>query len=258
METRPLRPIERIFQFSLTAKIKIGAAPLHVQMIVSGIDSDTKVGDMVQIQVPNTGPYGMILERDRDGHGAIIQAWNKLPDGKYGPIQRHKGVHIGDAVVSVNNSLLSHLPSSDALKIINDGNILRKTLSFMSPGDYYTQKAESVASQGRARTSIMRQESAQPTFESYVTRARVLEEEGQKVVEYEIASQLRLASGRLNKNAVYKWSSWKRYSDFATLHKELSKTLGWQMEKSRLPPSHSMVWDKFSESFIDCMLILIQ
>jgi len=99
---------------------------------------------------------------------------------------------------------------------------------------------------------VLNKDSAAPPFESYITRARISEGSGGggdiKTVEYEVASQLRLASGRLNKNAVYKWSVWKRYSDFATLHKELSTTLGWQMEKSRLPPSHSLTWDKVTHT----------
>ena len=59
-------------------------------MIVSGPDTDTKVGDIVSMQVPNAGPYGVELVPDRDGQGAVIKAWGKMPDGKYGPIQRHK------------------------------------------------------------------------------------------------------------------------------------------------------------------------
>ena len=53
-------------------------------------------------------------------------------------------MHIGDALVSVNNSILSHMPSKDALTIINDGNIMRKTLSFMNQAEYYRNKVRSV------------------------------------------------------------------------------------------------------------------
>jgi hypothetical protein len=57
-----------------------------------------------------------------------------------------QGIHIGDALVSVNNSILSNLPSKNALIIINDGNIMRKTFSFMNQAEYYRNKVREVFS----------------------------------------------------------------------------------------------------------------
>ena len=74
----------------LTLALIPTTTPSRRTMIVSGPDTDTKVGDIVSMQVPNAGPYGMVLVPDRDGQGAVIEAWGKMFDGKYGPIQRHK------------------------------------------------------------------------------------------------------------------------------------------------------------------------
>lgn len=34
-----------------------------------------KAGDVVTIQLPPDGPYGVIFEADRDGNAAVIKTW---------------------------------------------------------------------------------------------------------------------------------------------------------------------------------------
>ena len=222
-------------------------------MIVTGPDVDTKTGDIVSIEVPNVGPYGITLGPDKSGQGAIIISWSKLPDGRFGTVQRHGGVHIGDAILMVNNSSLAHISHHDASRIITDGNILRKNLTFCSSREYYRLKSSRAFSTGQGISEYLKNASNSgddPPFTSFISRYRIKGEGQDKVVEYEIACQLRTISERLHTQQVYKWTIWKRYSDFVTVHKELTKFLGWQMEKIRVPPSHSMTWDKFNEAFI--------
>ena len=94
---------------------------------------------------------------------------------------------------------------------------------------------------------------AKNSFLSIVRRARVNQDQGvtKKFVEYEIACQMRAAGTRVEKEIVYKWSCWKRYTDFGQLHKNLQKDLGWLLQKIDLPPSHTFVFDKFSADFIE-------
>ena len=86
---------------------------------------------------------------------------------------------------------------------------------------------------------------------SVVKRYRFVEDDKKKYVEYEIASQLRVAGLRVQKDIVFKWSLWKRFSDFERLHQLLRDSLGWQMNGIEFPSSHTFVLNKLSSEFID-------
>jgi len=45
-----------------------------------------------------------------NGKCATIKRWEKLPDGKFGPIQVHGGVRLNDVVLRVNDVDLTTLP----------------------------------------------------------------------------------------------------------------------------------------------------
>ena len=79
----------------------------------------------------------MQLGPDKGGNGLIILAWERLLDGKFSPIQRHGGIHIGDAICNLNDTNLGLLSHKDALAILNDPNTLKKELKFMSANEYY-------------------------------------------------------------------------------------------------------------------------
>ena len=64
----------------------------------TGVSKDTAAGDSVSIPVNPDGPYGVVLVADQDGHAAVVRAFDRLPNGRFGPIQKHGGVHIGDNV----------------------------------------------------------------------------------------------------------------------------------------------------------------
>jgi hypothetical protein len=77
-------------------------------------------------------------------------------------------------------------------------------------------------------------------------------------VEYEIVCQLRLASTQVEKEKVFKWSVWKRFSDFEQLNATLRRDLGWHMESIEFPSSHTFVLNKFAPDFTEqrkCVLI---
>lgn len=77
------------------------------------------------------------------------------------------------------------------------------------------------------------------------------EDSGRKFVEYEIACQLRMAATKVQKELVYQWSMWKRYSEFAALHQDLKRSLGWQMDGIEFPSAYTFVFNKLSSEFIE-------
>jgi hypothetical protein len=109
-------------------------------MASSGPVADTQAGDIVQIQVPPDGPYGVVFAADDDGNAAVVKGFNKLPSGKFGPVQRDGGVHVGDVLFEVNDISLMNRTFEEAKNIITDRNMLRKVFKFMNSRDYYRKK----------------------------------------------------------------------------------------------------------------------
>ena len=79
----------------------------------------------------------MQLGPDKSGKGLLIMSWERLPDGKFSPIQRHGGIHIGDAISHFNEINLGLLLHKDALAMLNDPNTLKKELKFVNSAEYY-------------------------------------------------------------------------------------------------------------------------
>ena len=213
-----------------------------------GPELNTAVGDTVLIQVASEGPYGVVFEPDKTGSAAVIKSWERLPGGKFGAIQKHGGVHVGDVLFAVNDTQLDYVPHSEVMFIVNDRNILRKVFKFMSSVEYYRRKNASTYN-----TSGLTSQETKNSFISIIRRARVNQDQGtsKRHVEYEIACQMRASGRRVEKEIVYKWSVWKRYSEFEQLQKGIKQSLGWLMQKIDLPPSHTFVFDKFSTEFIE-------
>ena len=72
---------------------------------------------VVSVAVPTVGPYGVTMEDDGNGKAAVIRAWEKLPDGKFGAIQRHGGVRVGDVLVGVNETPTAELPFPQVMEL---------------------------------------------------------------------------------------------------------------------------------------------
>lgn len=88
-------------------------------------------------------------------------------------------------------------------------------------------------------------------FLSIIRRSRINNFTSAKFVEYEIVCQLRLASTQIEKEKVFKWSVWKRFSDFEQLNATLRRELGWQMDNIEFPSSHTFVLNKFAPDFTE-------
>ena len=102
--------------------------------------SDTAVGDVVVIQVSPDPPYGVIFEPDTDGCAAVIKAWERLPKGKFGPLQKHGGLHYGDVLIAVGDTPTDVMTFSETMMLVKDRNLLRKTFKFISSNDHYRKK----------------------------------------------------------------------------------------------------------------------
>ena len=77
---------------------------------------------------------------DKDGNAAVIRQWDRLPNGKFGPVQKHGGIHYGDVLFAINDTKLESLTHADALVLIRDRNILKKIFKFMNSNEYYRKK----------------------------------------------------------------------------------------------------------------------
>ena len=208
---------------------------------------DTAVGDIVVINVDSEGPYGVHLEGDEDGCAAVIKGFEKLPNGKFGPLQKHGGVHFGDVLYAINDIQLEVVPFQEVMGIIRDRNLLKKALKFMSSTEYYHRKRK------KANAMNMFVQDKKDNFLSIVRRARVNEagKGSSKFAQYEIACQMRVVSMKLQKEIVYKWSIWKRYTEFEQLNTALKDMYGWRMNGVDFPSSHIFVLNKLGSDFVD-------
>ena len=91
------------------------------------------------INVSSSGPYGIVAEADKYGQALVIKDWARLPNGKFGPIQKHGGVNIGDILVAINDVSLQNTSFSDAKTLLNK-NMSTKVLKFMKSSQYYKEK----------------------------------------------------------------------------------------------------------------------
>ncbi len=108
--------------------------------IVHGPTTNTAAGDTVTINVNADGPYGVNLVPDMDGNAAVIQSFDRLPNGKFGPLQKHGGLHYGDILFEINNTPLQNTSFAETMKMVNDRNILKKTFKFCNSKEYYRRK----------------------------------------------------------------------------------------------------------------------
>ena len=105
-----------------------------------GPAKDTMVGEIVVITLSGTDSHGLVMKADRDGCCAVIKSMTRLSNGKFGVVQRNGGVHANDVLFSLNDTLLENMPHNDVMLLLNDRNVLRKQLKFMSNIEYYNRK----------------------------------------------------------------------------------------------------------------------
>ena len=101
---------------------------------------DTRAGDTVCLPVSPDGPFGVVFIPDADGCAAVIDAFERLPNGKFGLIQRHGGIHVGDVLMEINDTSLMNYKFQDVMKMVADRNILKKEFKFINSREYYRRK----------------------------------------------------------------------------------------------------------------------
>lgn len=212
---------------------------------MSKTDANTAAGDVVTISLPIEGPYGILLDPDKEGCAAVVRSWERLPNGKFGPIQKHGGVHIGDVLWSINETNLSQSPFSEVISMLNDKNLQQKNVKFLNSGEHYRRK------QGKVRTSGTLRTNTKNPFLSIIKSYRIVSAGSSKFAEYEITSQLKVASTRVEKEKIFQWTVWKRYSDFESLEVSMRTSLGWQMEHIEFPPAYTFTVNKLSPEFLN-------
>lgn len=109
-------------------------------MSARGPAADTAAGEVVLINLPSDGPYGVNFAADEDGNALVVKVFDRLPNGKFGPIQKHGGVHYGDVLFEINDTSLMNVPFADALRMVEGKNLLRKGVKFMNSREYYRKK----------------------------------------------------------------------------------------------------------------------
>ena len=235
---------------------------------------DTLAGDVVAILVPPDGPYGVNLRPDETGNAAVVLSFDKLPNGKFGPIQKHGGVHYGDVLFEINDTPLSGMSHNDVIKLVTNRNTLKKIFKFQNPKEYYRRKYvlkcawDHTITQYKftfhrsstfwivfSRNTVSYKATpidGKNSFLSAVKKSRISgENTSKRYTEYEIACQYRLVGQKVSTEVVYQWSVWKRYSEFEVLHAVIKKALGWQMDGIELPSAHTFVMNKFAPEFVE-------
>jgi hypothetical protein len=110
------------------------------QNAVRGPTTDTQAGDIVIIVVLPDTKYGVNFTSDSDGCAAIVESFDRIENGKFGPIQKHGGVHYGDVLFEFNDIPLLNTKHADVLKMISDKKVLKRELKFINSKDYYRRK----------------------------------------------------------------------------------------------------------------------
>ena len=143
---------------------------------------------------------GINFVPDSDGFAAVIKSFDKLANGRFGPFQKHGGLHYGDVLFDINDVSLVSIPHSEVLGIVNNKNLLKKVMKFINPKEYYRKKSAIIG--GRNNDISSKSSSTKgDSFLSGVKRTRLSDElKGKKYfAEYEIACQLRVASMKVQR-----------------------------------------------------------
>lgn len=190
-----------------------------------------------------------MLEGDpKSGMCAVIKSWERLPGGKFGPIQKHGGVRVGDWLIRINDFDCTTQRFSQVHALLSDSNQLRKVLVFGSRAKY---KEICATNSGPKVRGALDSGPGGPAFVSSVRMARVNQYEQSPFAEYEVVCRMRLVTNKVQKESNIKWCVWHRFSEFEELDKALRKQLGWQMSNISFPPKNSLTFNKLSLDFIE-------
>ncbi|GMH78521.1 hypothetical protein TL16_g07833 [Triparma laevis f. inornata] len=225
----------------------------------------TALGDEVLIDVGQQGPYGALLRAGPSGNAAVLVAWERLPNGKFGPIQRDGGVRLGDILVRLNNVELYQRRFEDVMTMLRNPGILNKRLTFVSKEKFMEITSRS-AHANLMKSGTGSKNSSSPNnamnnngvkqsspFMSVVRRARINQDGASPFAEYEVSCSLRVSSRKVETERVVRWSVWKRYSEFESLDKAIRADFGWQLEAKAkcFPSKNTFTFSKLSVDFVE-------
>eukprot|EP00518_Triparma_eleuthera_P002874 CAMPEP_0182467004 /NCGR_PEP_ID=MMETSP1319-20130603/13072_1 /TAXON_ID=172717 /ORGANISM="Bolidomonas pacifica, Strain RCC208" /LENGTH=419 /DNA_ID=CAMNT_0024667051 /DNA_START=233 /DNA_END=1488 /DNA_ORIENTATION=+ len=230
----------------------------------------TALGDEVTVDVGQQGPYGALLRAGPSGNAAVLVAWERLPSGKFGPIQKSGGVRLGDVLVRLNSVELHQRRFEDVMTMLRNPGILNKRLTFVSKDRYMSFLAsqnshanmmrggtasgsKSSSPTGGSKSSTLSNAKQSKPFMSVIRRARVNQEGKSPFAEYEVSCSLRVLSRKVETERVVRWSVWKRYSEFESLDKAMRADFGWQIEAKakNFPSKNSFTFSKLSVDFVE-------
>ena len=187
----------------------------------------TALGEEVTVDVGATGPYGALLSAGPNGNTAVLVAWERLPNGKFGPIQKDGGVRLGDIMIRLNQVDLHNRRFNDVMTMLRNPGILRKRITFVSKDKYAKVAAQAnAAATSRSAHSTpanpsssasSASSSSAPSFLSVVRSARVNSSVSPPFAEYEVSCSLRLSSRKVDSERIHRWTEWKRYSEFESV-----------------------------------------
>lgn len=110
---------------------------------MSSADSlDTKIAadDTTSVTITGNGIHGVNFLPDSAGFGALVGSWDRSSGDKFGPVQMHGGVHLGDFLCAVNDIQVEWVPYLEVMSIVNDRTISNKVLKFAGKYHRYRSK----------------------------------------------------------------------------------------------------------------------
>jgi hypothetical protein len=75
-------------------------------MSSSGPAQSTQSGDVVTLVLQGSAD-GVRFVPDADGNACVVESFELISNGKFGPFQKHGGIHRGDVLFEVRNAIHS-------------------------------------------------------------------------------------------------------------------------------------------------------
>lgn len=178
---------------------------------------------------------GVVLEGDFHGQSGVIKDFRRLPNGEMGACEM-AGAKVGDILVSIDGTTTESMPFAEVESLLQKIANQSKNLRFAKQSQHYTRVTETQA--------------ASVTGEHYsleisVRRFRINRETRSQFVDYEVGCVMRV------RGDYYRWTVWRRYSEFERMDTAMRKALGWQVAEVAFPPKYSMSGNKMSAEFAE-------
>lgn len=101
---------------------------------------DSAADDVALVTISGIRSHGVNFVPHSSGFGALVGGWDRSSGDRFGPVQMHGGVHLGDILSGVNDIQVEWIPFLEVMSIVNDRNIPMKVLKFTSKYHSYRSK----------------------------------------------------------------------------------------------------------------------